>query len=72
MACERLWEKEVHTVPTGVLGAVPGRLKKHLDVLGLGKITPDPLLRTTSLGTEISGILRIWAGSQAITAQHSL
>jgi hypothetical protein len=50
---ERLWEKKAMVVPVviGALGAIPRDLKKHLNTLGLDKITPSQLQKAALLGT---------------------
>ena len=50
---ERLWEKKatVAQVVIGALGAIPGDLTKHLNNLGLDKITPSQLQKAAKLGT---------------------
>ena len=42
---ERLWERKATVVPVviGALGAIPRDLAKHLNTLGLDKITPSQL-----------------------------
>ena len=50
---ERLWERKatVVSVVIGVLGAIPRDLTKHLNTLGLDKITPSQLQKAALLGT---------------------
>ena len=50
---ERLWERKAMVVPVviGALGAIPRDLTKHLNTLGLDKITPSQLQKAALLGT---------------------
>ena len=50
---ERLWERKATVVPVviGALGAIPRDLTKHLNTLGLDKITPSQLQKAALLGT---------------------
>ena len=50
---ERLWERKATVVPVviGALRAIPRDLKKHLNTLGLDKITPSQLQKAALLGT---------------------
>ena len=50
---ERLWEKKATVVPVviGALGAIPRDSTKHLNTLGLDKITPSQLQKAALLGT---------------------
>jgi hypothetical protein len=55
---ERIWEKRATVVPVviGALGAIPRDLQKHLETLGLDKISPSQLQKAALLGT--ANILR--------------
>ena len=50
---ERLWERKatVVSVVIGALGAIPREQTKHLNTLGLDKITPSQLQKAALLGT---------------------
>ena len=50
---ERLWERKATVVPVviGALGAIPRDLTKHLNTLGLDKITLSQLQKAALLGT---------------------
>jgi len=50
---ERLWERKATVIPVviGALGAIPRDLTKHLNTLGLDRITPSQLQKAALLGT---------------------
>ena len=50
---EQFWEKKATVVPVviGALGAIPRDLVKHLQTLGLEKISPNQLQKVALLGT---------------------
>ena len=50
---ERLWERKATVVPVviGALGAISRDLTKHLNTLGLDKITPNQLQKAALQGT---------------------